>query len=87
MAKYKLSTLKKIIVKFLIKLHIPSGRFSEDKLRWKLFKESMAYCDETADVACPDALGWPQKMFFYEHCRLRKGCKIIQSSSNRGGYL
>ena len=55
------------IIKNLIKLHIPFGRFSEENLKWKLHKLQLGYLASDAVFDRPKYYGWPHKIFIYEN--------------------
>lgn len=75
------------IIKNLIKLHIPFGRFSEENLKWKLHKLQLGYLASDAVFDRPKYYGWPHKIFIYENSRLAAGAKFIQSDKEAGKLI
>lgn len=79
--------LKIKLIRNLIKLHIPFGRFSEENLRWKLHKLELGYLAPDAVFDKPKYYGWPHKIFLYENTRLAAGAKFIQSDKEQGRLI
>lgn len=75
------------IIKKLIKLHIPFGRFSEENLRWKLHRLQLGHLAADAVFDRPKYYGWANKIFLYENTRLAAGAKFIQSDKAAGIFV
>lgn len=79
--------LKISLLKKLINLHIPFGRFSEENLKWKLHKLQLGYLAHDAVFDKPKYYGWAHKIFLYENTRLAAGAKFIQSDKTDGRFI
>lgn len=79
--------LKIAILKKLINLHIPFGRFSEENLKWQLHKLQLGFLAPNAVFDKPKYYGWPHKIFLYENTRLAAGSKFIQSNKTEGKFI
>lgn len=79
--------IKLRIAKFLLKLHIPFGKYSFNHLKWYIFQSELGYYDKTAIFEKPKYYGWPNKIFLYENTRLGEGAKFIQSNAIGGNFI